>query len=193
MRELVARLKITSTTRNYYLVLIFLGLIASSLVFSVKGQPIFLDLSDHKIWTDKTVYRVGDEITVYINITGSVPDEMISSWKLLIYRSDSDMPRSLNLPRKIDLGFLSSGTHLKTFNATPPSSQIIIQLWLEPKADINVIQSGTPNHYIEIREKTSYPILFILIIAVCIAFLIIGFLLNNQQSKKLREKSSNNS
>lgn len=188
MRALVARLKITSNTRNYYLVLIFLGLIVSSSVFSVKGQPIFLDLSDHKIWTDKNVYRVGDEITVYINITGSVPDEMISSWKLLIYRSDSDMPRSLNLPRKLDLGPLFSGIHFINFTAEPPSSELIIQLWLEPKSDINVLQSGTPNHYIEIREKTSYPILFILIIAVCIAFLSIGFLLKNLQSKKLREK-----
>ncbi len=187
MHTLVARLKIISNNKNYYL-LIFLGLILSSFVLSVNGQPIFLDLSDHKIWTDKNVYRAGDEITVFINITGSVPDEIISSWKLLIYRSDSDMPRSLNLPRKLDLGPLSSGTHSINFTAEPPSSKIIIQLWFEPKEDINVLQSGTPNHYIEIKEKTSYLPLFVLIIAVCIALLIIVFLLNNLQSKKLRKK-----
>ncbi|WP_455369834.1 hypothetical protein [[Eubacterium] cellulosolvens] len=181
-------MKITSNTRNYLSVLIVLGLIVSSLVLSVKGQPIFLDLSDHKIWTNKNVYHVGEEITVYVNITGSVPDEMISSWKLLIYRSDSNMPRSLNLPRKLDLGPLSSGIHFINFTAEPPSSEIILQLWLEPKADINLLQSGTPNHYIEIREKTSYPLLFTLIIAFCIAFLIIGFFLKNLQSKKLRKK-----
>lgn len=79
MLALGARLKITSNTRNYYSALVLLGLIVSSLVFSVKGQPIFLDLSDHKIWTDKNVYHVGEEITVYVNITGSVPDEIISS------------------------------------------------------------------------------------------------------------------
>jgi len=102
-------------------------IVAFSAVFSVLfAQEFAAVLSDllppiqGKIWTDRSQYYVGEQVTIFVSISGSSGGA--PGFWIIIYKPDGSQVR-------MDLGGLKSGTYQVSSSAGPPAGTRKVELW----------------------------------------------------------------
>lgn len=136
----------------------------------------YVDLSGCSLKTDKDIYEVGETVTILINISRNMPE--VASYSLLIGKWD--LP-----PSVIDLGDLSSGSHIKQITAEPPTGKIFVQLRVKTISDLRIIeQTGNPTISFEVIEKS--PLYMVLLMAILV-IIIISVITVYRRRKKLSD------
>lgn len=132
-------------------VILFKIVIISSIFLIVLSTPI-VKAEESKVWTDKTVYHIGETINIHVNLTAPM-----AYW--LIVHSPDGSESKYDLPLWINVSY---GQVVATLEAKHPIGRYKVELWgatFDPGASPVLCAY----YYFEIREASSgtYAITFL--------------------------------